>query len=427
MIITTNESVVVNAITKIELPYGSRVIRVKFPPNWKLLGTYAPHDIKATATPGELLSRALDNLIGTPSLKSLLQGKKTAVIISDDKSRPTPSRLLIPPLLDRLNAAGIPDHNIKVIIGRGLHPSLSSQELLEKLGAEVINRIEVQDHNPTDHLTYIGETSFGTRVYINSEVVKADVKIGLGSLLPHELAGYTGGSGIVIPGIAGQTTINENHCLIGSFDAEFGKMAGNTIREDMEEAAQLLGLDLIVNTLLNSKNEILQIFAGAPITAHHAGVTASREIYGVQIPKLADVVLVSSYPRDATFGKALKALFAASLAVKEEGTIILVAPCHEGISSSPIFKEMLLQNPSSDLLFEAIEKGQLPGESCVLYLFSKIKKHRIIIVTTGISSSDITKMGLEYAPSLEHAFHQISQSTPDVLILPKGALTLPYL
>ncbi|NVM29683.1 MAG: nickel-dependent lactate racemase [Candidatus Helarchaeota archaeon] len=411
----------------IKFLYGSKSCTVDLPASWKLLGQFVPKDAEANESPTHVLSTALKNGIGSPDFDTLIRKKKNVVIISDDKSRPTPSNLLIPPLLDILNASGIPDRQIKIIVGRGLHPSLTERELKEKFGLEVLNRVQVLDHDPTQNLIYLGETSFGTKVHVNSEVVKADLKIGLGSIMPHELAGFTGGSGIIIPGVAGQETINQNHCLVGTFNAEFGKLEGNTIREDMEEAAKLLGLDFIINTILNSKNEIIKIVAGDPVEAHHMGVNYAKEVYGVKIPKLADISIVNSFPRGATFGKATKALFASHLAIKEDGVIILLAPCYQGISSSPVFREILLQNPSSDFLFECIEKGQLPGESCVLYLFAKVKEHRIIIVTDGVSPTEIEQIGLEYASTLEDAIQRVKIKNPEVIIFPKGAITLPFL
>jgi nickel-dependent lactate racemase len=397
------------------------------PLHWKLLGQFSPPDIDRSPPLEKLLSHALENLIACPNLETLVRHKKEVVIISDDKSRPTPANLLLPPLLDTLNGLGIPDESIKIIVGRGLHPTLTEHELREKFGLKVIGRVKIYDHDPRKNLTFIGKTPYGTHVSVNSLVAKADLKIGLGCIMPHELAGYTGGSGIVIPGVAGQETINQNHCLVGTFDPEFGKIEGNTIREDMEEAARLLRLDLIVNAILTPKNEIVKLIAGDPIKAHHLGVSWAKQIYGVKIPKKADIVITGSSPNGGTFGKAMKALFAAQLALKKEGTIIFLASCREGISSSAIFRNMLLQNPSSELLFQLIERGELPGESCVLYLFSKIKQHRIIVVTTDLPQTQIEQMGLEFAPTLLEAMQCIPYKSPDVIIFPKGTTTLPLL
>jgi nickel-dependent lactate racemase len=397
------------------------------PKHWKLIGQFTPLDTDYFTPQEKRISYALENLIALPNFETLLHKKKTVVIISDDKSRPTPANLLIPPLLDILNANGIPDENIQIIVGRGLHPSLTESELQEKFGLEVLSRVKIHDHNPQKNLTFIGKTHNGTSIFVNSQVARAELKIGLGCIMPHELAGYTGGSSIIIPGVAGQETINQNHCLIGTFDAEFGKIEGNTIREDMEEAAKLVGLDLIINVILNTKNEIVKVVAGEPIKAHHFGISLSKQVYGVKIPKKADIVITQSNPKDGTFGKAMKALFAAYLALKNEGTIIFLASCKNGISSSSIFRKMLLQNPSSDLLFQFIEKGELPGESCVLYLFSKVKQHRIIVVTDGLSQSEVEQMGLEFAPTLDEAIRRITDQNPEVIIFPKGTITLPIL
>ena len=397
------------------------------PSHWKLLGQFSPPDIDKYPHLEKLLSHALEDLIASSNFETLVRHKKDVVIISDDKSRPTPANLLLPPILDLLNAQGVPDKHIKIIVGRGLHPTLTDHELHEKFGSKVIGRVKIYDHDPFKNLTFIGKTSYGTSVLVNSLAAKADLKIGLGCIMPHELAGYTGGSGIVIPGVAGQDTINQNHCLVGTFEPEFGKIEGNTIREDMEEAAKLLRLDLIINVILNPRNEVIKLVAGDPIKAHHLGVSWAKNIYGVKIPKKADVIITRASLNGGTFGKAMKALFAAHLALKTEGTIIFLASCRDGISSSPIFRNMLLQNPSSELLFQLIEKGELPGESCVLYLFSKVKKHRIIVVTDDLTQKEIEQMGLEFAPTLFDAIQCIPHKNPEVLIFPKGTTTLPLL
>jgi len=404
-----------------------RNLALKLPKHWRLLGQFSPPETNYFTPQEKDVLYALKNLIGIPNFETLVHKKKNAVIISDDKSRPTPANLLIPPLLDLLNINGIPDENIKIIVGRGLHPSLTKSELQEKFGLEVLNRIKIYDHNPLKSLKFIGKTTYGTSILVNSQVAKADLKIGVGCIMPHELAGYTGGSSIIIPGVAGQETINQNHCLIGTFDAEFGKIEGNTIREDMEEAARLLGLDLIINVILNTKNQIVKVIAGDPIKAHHFGISLFKQFYSVKIPKKADIVITQSYSRNGTFGKAMKALFAADLALKKEGAIIFLVSCRDGISSSSIFRQMLLQNPTSDLLFKFIEKGELPGESCVLYLFSKIKQHRIIVITDGLSQNEVEQMGLEFASNLDEAIQSIAKKNPEVIIFPQGPNTLPTL
>ncbi len=409
-----------------QIPYGEKEIKFSLPTSWNLLGVLSPRVTNKELDPYESVLKAVRNPIETKSLHSIAQGKGNAVIISDDKARPTPSDLIIPPLLHELNHAGISDEKITVVIGRGLHESLDEKELEKKLGKNVLERVDVLDHDPNKDLIYIGKTSQNVEIFINKNVVEADVKIGVGSVTPHELMGFTGGAGIVIPGVAGRQTINDNHSLVKTFKAEFGKVEDNLIRKDSEEAAKLLGLDLVVNATLDINERIVDIFAGDVVKAHLKAVESAKTIYGVPLNQKADVVIASSHPKDATFGKSMKAIFASSLAVKPNGVIIHVAPCWDGLSHSKIFKEMLLDNPGPKTLFKMLDKGQLPGESCVLYLFSVVKNiQRIIVVTDGIEKAVIEKIGLEYAKNLETAIRNTNKENADCIILPWGAVSLP--
>jgi nickel-dependent lactate racemase len=297
-----------------------------------------------------------------------------------------------------------------------------------KLGKNVLERVAVIDHDPDKDLIKVGKTPQNVEVFINKNVVEADLKIGVGSVTPHELAGFTGGAGIVIPGVAGRRTINQNHSLVKLFKAEFGKIEENLIRKDMEDAARLLGLDFLVNATLDINEQIVEVFAGDVVKAAHKAIESAKTLYGVPIDKKADVVIASSHPKDATFGKSMKAIFAASLAVKPNGVIIHVAPCWDGLSHSEIFEKMLLDNPEPKTLFKMLDRGQLPGESCVLYLFSLVKnKLRIIVVTDGIEKEVVEKMGLEYASSLETAISNVGKEKADCIVLPWGAVSLPLI
>ncbi len=409
-----------------QIPYGEKEIIFNLPTSWNLLGVLSPKVTNKALDPYESVLKVVRNPIRTESLHNIAQGKSNAVIISDDKARPTPSNIIIPPLLDELNRAGISDGKIAIVIGRGLHESLTEKELEKKLGKNVLERVNVLDHDPNEDLIYIGKTPQDVEVFINKNVVEADIKIGVGSVTPHELMGFTGGAGIIIPGVAGRQTINDNHSLVKKFKAEFGKIEENLIRKDSEDAAKFLGLDMIVNATLDTNEQIVGIFAGDVVKAHRKAVGSAKTIYAVPLSKKADVVIASSHPKDATFGKSMKAIFASSLAVKPNGVIIHVAPCWDGLSHSEIFREMLLDNPGPKTLFKMLDKGHLTGESCVLYLFSVVKSNqRIIVVTDGIEKEVIEKIGLEYAENIETAIRNTKKENSDCIILPWGAVSLP--
>lgn len=412
----------------IQIPYGEKQINFKIPAEWNLLGVLSPKMTNKRPDYYEAVLGAVRNPVDAEKLYTIAQRKRDAVIISDDNARPTPSNLIIPPLLDELNHAGISDRKITVIIGVGLHEHLNERDLEKKLGKTVLERVSVLNHDPDNNLTHIGKTPQGVEVLINKKVVEAELKIGIGSVTPHELMGFTGGAGIIIPGVAGRQTINQNHSLVKLFKAEFGKIEGNLIRKDSEDAARLLGLDMIVNVTMDIKENINEVFAGDVVNAHRKAVEQAKKIYGVNLEKKVDVVIASSHPKDATFGKSMKAIFAASLALKQNGVIIHVAPCWDGLSHSEVFEKMLLDNPEPKTLFKMLDQGKLPGESCVLYLYSLVKnKHKIIVVTDGIEKEVIEKIGLEYAEDLETAIQKTGKRNADCVILPWGAVTLPLL
>ncbi|MEM2983983.1 MAG: nickel-dependent lactate racemase [Candidatus Jordarchaeaceae archaeon] len=338
----------------IQIPYGGKQIKFRIPSDWNLLGVLSPKVTNKRLDSYEAVLGAVRNPVDAEKLYSIARRKGDAVIISDDNARPTPSNLIIPPLLDELNRAGISDRKITVIIGVGLHEHLNERDLEKKLGKTVLERVNVLNHDPDNNLTHIGKTPQGVEILINKKVVEADLKIGIGSVTPHELMGFTGGAGIIIPGVAGRQTINQNHSLVKLFRAEFGKIEGNLIRKDSEDAARLLGLDMIVNVTMDVNENIYDVFAGNVVSAHQKAVEQAKKIYGVSLEKKVDVVIASSHPKDATFGKSMKAIFASSLAVKQNGVIIHVAPCWDGLSHSEVFEKMLLDNPEPKTLFKML-------------------------------------------------------------------------
>ena len=410
------------------LPYGNRDLSFRLPSGWRLLSILAPQDPDPIKEPSLAIERSLRNPVGCLGLSKLASNKKEVAIITDDKTRPTPAGKLIPIILGELRRAGVKEKDVTVIVGRGLHPKMTERDMADKFGKPVIERVNIEDHDADSGCISLGKTSNNVPVSINATVARSGLKIGLGSIFPHELLGYTGGSSIVVPGVASRETINRNHALVGKFSAEFGGIRGNLIRSDSEEAARITGLNFIVNVVLNFRDKIHSVHSGDLVEAHREGVTVSGRIYGARIGSLADVAIASSNPKTTTFGKGLKAIFAADLATKPSGTIILVSPCDEGISSSEVFSRMLLSNPGPEFLFKLLREGTLPGESCVLYLFSLVKtRKKIILVSDGISAIEADKIGIGSAETIEEAIGATRKKKASVYVMPSGSVTLPVM
>ncbi len=157
------------------------------------------------------MEKAFLNPIGTKPISELAKGKKEVVILFDDLARPTPVVEIVPFVLRELEKAGISDRQVRFIAALGAHGAHTANDFRKKLGEEVLDRFPVYNHHPFDFCTYLGKTSRGTPVSINKEVMACDLKIGIGSIVPHAFSGFGGGGKILLPGVAHIDSIAYNH------------------------------------------------------------------------------------------------------------------------------------------------------------------------------------------------------------------------
>ena len=410
------------------LPYGKEKIPITIPQKnllkicWLKSKPGVKNSIKA-------IKDSLKNPLGSQTISQISQDKNSAVVICTDISRPTPDNLLIPPILDELNMGEISDKNIKVIIARGQHRKMTEEEVKEKVGEEVFKRVKISQHDPDNNLFYLGKSKRGNELWMNKDVAQADIKISTGNIVPHRYAGYGGGAKSILPGISSRETIGHNHLYVETGEAALGKTKGNPVREEMEEAAKMIGLDFIVNTVMNDKNEIVKVVAGDPAIAHQAGVKACNDIYGVKIPEKADIVIASSHPMDISFYQASKTLEAVGHIIKENSTIIMISPCYEGIGSKD-FLDFLGEKTPEDIIKNIKahkEKNVVAG--VISYLIAKCKeKAKIYLISEGIQDKDILEMGMLTAKSAQSVLNDVLRNyggEAKILVLPTASITLP--
>ena len=415
---------------KIFLPYGKEKIPISLPQK-NLLKICLLKDKPGVEDNIKEIKEAIKNPIGSKTISQIAQGKHNAVVICTDTTRPTPDKLLIPPILDELNKGGISDKNIKVIIARGQHRKMTEEEVKEKVGEKVLKRVKVVQHDPDNNLFYLGKSKRGNELWVNEDVVECEVKISTGNIVPHRYAGYGGGAKSILPGISSREAIGYNHLYVETGEAALGKTEGNPVREEMEEAAKMIGLDFIVNTVMNDKNEIVKVVAGNPVKTHRTGVEICKEIYGVKIPEKADIVIASSFPMDITFYQASKTLEAVGHIIKDNSTIIMVSPCYEGIGSKD-FLYFLEEKIPQDIIKKIKshkEKNIVAG--VISYLIAKCKeKAKIYLISEGIQDKDIMEMGMLPAKSAQSVINDVLKKYGDeakVLVLPTASITLPLL
>ena len=311
--------------------YGTKELELLLPDNWQVeVYNMAGFD-RPAMKPGEI-KLAITNLIGSPPIRELARGKNEVVIIFDDMTRVTRVAELVPFVLEELAEAGIPDNRIRFICAVGTHMAWDRLSFVNKLGEAILARFPVYNHNPFDNCTYAGTTSYGTDVYINAEVMKCDLKIAVGSVVPHPNTGFGGGGKIILPGVCSVETIEHFHRLEAEFKQKYpGKLTSgmgvfddNPLRLNIEEATTLAGLDVKIDCLVNAWGETVAIFAGAPKPTWAAAVSGAKAHYLTPETKGEGIVIAN------TFAKANEAIMiglntAFSAVGDNGGDIVLIA------------------------------------------------------------------------------------------------------
>jgi len=305
------------------------------------------------------LEAVLDRPVAGPSLAELARGKASAAISVCDITRPAPNRLILPSVLSRLEASGIPRSAIKILIATGLHRPATDAEIREIVGPEIAANYSVENHyarNLDEHRS-LGQTSTGTPVYIDERFVSAGIRLTLGFIEPHLMLGFSGGRKLVAPGLAAQETIKVLHSPKFMRDARTheGSIEDNPLHRELTEIAAMAGHSFMVDVALTRKREIAGIFAGAPIEAHRTGVHFVSQTLLEELNEPVDAVITTAagYPLDLTFYQAVKGVTAAQHIVRPGGRILLIAACQEG-SGAAEFSEMLKTAPGDEQFLEQI-------------------------------------------------------------------------
>lgn len=355
------------------------------------------------------LRRALMLPVGTPKLSRMINRDDDVLIIVDDNTRLTPQNILLPPLVDEINALGIKDERIEILVALGTHRRMSESELAARFGSEIMQRVTVTNHDcmATDKLSRVGETDAGNPIIVNSKVVDADFVIGVGNIAPHCYAGWSGGGKIVQPGVAAEETVAALH-MTAARTKPYTELIGRldqAVRREIDSAALKSGLSLIVNTILNEQDRIANLAVGHPVEAFNRGVKLAEKIYCCEVPTPADVVVVSSYPNDIDYWQASKALTYASLATKIGGTVVLVTPCTEGVSPThPAFGKRGALSYEENV--QAIEHGKIRDNVAaadLLWHAQILQRNDVICCSHGLKQSDKESLGLRHAETMEQA------------------------
>ncbi|MBQ1395449.1 MAG: nickel-dependent lactate racemase, partial [Lachnospiraceae bacterium] len=346
---------------KLEFGYGKGVQIVDVPDK-NLMDVLVANELEHERRGADAVDYALANPIGTPKLGALVKPGQKIAIITSDISRPLPSYDVLPSVLRELNAAGIPDEDITVVFALGSHRAQTEEECRKLAGDYAFDKVRCIDSDPEDCIL-MGTSTNGTPFSITRSVAEADFRIALGNIEFHYFAGYSGGVKALMPGVSTPEAIQCNHSLMVSPDACAGKLEGNPVREDLEQALNFCPIHFIVNAVLDEHKHIVYAVAGDVIKAHRVGCKYLDKMYRKPIPHRADIVLVSQggAPKDANLYQTQKALDNAKHAVADGGTIIVIGACNEGLGSAK-FEEWLVGSEKAHDMVERIGRDfQLGG------------------------------------------------------------------
>ena len=421
---------------KLTLDYGKTGLEVTLPDEG-IVGPLAIHPAVPLADPESVLHHALENPIGTPSLREIAKGRKNACVLVCDITRPVPNSLILPPLLKILEESGIARNKILILIATGMHRPNEGAELEELVGTFVYQNYRIENHNGTilEEQTYLGTTKRGVPIWIDTRYIESDLRITTGLIEPHLMAGYSGGRKVICPGIVGLETVKVWHGpkFLEHPKADCGILEGNPVHEENTLIALTAGCDFIVNVCIDGNRKVTWLGAGDMIEAWRAGVRFVESVVRVGVPEPLDIVITSAagYPLDTTFYQSVKGLTGALPVMKQGGTIILAASLTEGIGSTE-FQQVLRENPDLAEFKKRIrETDYFVMDQWQLEELAKVvARCRVILVSGGLGAEALSNCHVEWRATVEEALAEaIAQHGPDAKIgvIPKGPYVLPYI
>ena len=419
-------------VMKIELAFGKTGITTNLPLGFRYRVLEA-----RTANPlpdwQGALESALDRPIGVPPLAELARGKRSAAISVCDITRPAPNRLTLPPVLRRLEQAGIPREQITILIATGLHRAATDAEIREICGEEIAGAYRVVNHdarNLSSH-RHLGSTQSGTPVYIDERFAAADLHITLGFIEPHLMLGYSGGRKLIAPGLAAQETIKVLHSpkFMRDVRAVEGSIEDNPLHRELLEIARLARHDFIVDVALARDRSIAAVFAGDAELAHRSGVEFVSHVLLQTLEEPVDAVITTSagYPLDLTYYQCIKGVTAASHIVKPGGSILLVAACTEG-AGAPEFARMLGEGMSDWQFLDTIKGAPVTVDQWQLEKLAMVTtRQRLHWYVPGLPPQYHAALWGESHATMESAIDALAATLPPdaaIAVIPEGPYVL---
>lgn len=409
------------------LLYGDGVLDVELPGRPRVL---LPRKTTPVADPERAIRKALASPIGSAPFGEALRTTGKVAIVVNDETRVARTEIFLPILVEELNRVGVRDEQIFAVISNGTHRPMTRDEIRKKVSAFALERIRVYNHHSkTSPMVRVGTTSAGTRVAYNKRVMDADKIILTGSIIYHFFAGYGGGRKALFPGVAAFESIERNHLLTLSPRATFGRLAGNPIEEDFQEAVAFRKPDFLLNTVLDEQKRIVGVVAGDYRKAHEVGCRIVDRVYGCPVPDAADLVIAScgGYPKDINVFQAHKTMENAVRITRPGGVAIILAECRDGIG--PVSFVTWLQRYEKSRDMEAQLRRRFEFGAHKAYFLARLTEKADVLLVSAIPSRSLQGLFVTPAASVDEALRQAYAKLgphPRTYVLPQGGLVFPW-
>ena len=420
----------------VEMRYGTGTLPIEIPDKNVASVLEISESVPLSDEDGAV-REAIAQPIASPPLAELAKGRESACIVISDVTRPVPNKVILPPMLETLERAGILREKITILIATGIHRPNEGDELEQMVGRDIIDTYRIVNHfsQQPEHHEYLGKTRNGTPVYIDKTYLESDLKITTGLIEPHLMAGYSGGRKAVCPGVASVETMQVMHGpeLMEHPKSAVGILEGNPFHIEATEIALMAGVDFNLNVAIDKQRQITGVFAGDLVESHRVGAQFVEEQAKVTLSAPADAVVVSSagYPLDTTFYQAIKGLLTAVEIVRQGGSILLVAACSEGIGSKP-FTDLIFKTDDLTAFVQGLyNPANFVIDQWQLEELAKVaRKADIYFYTDGIPYHQRAKLFVHPLKSVQEGIDELLTRYGEdvqIAVIPEGPYVLAQL
>ncbi len=419
---------------KVKLKYGFEGLEIEIPETPNFQGVIYPDEPEIIENSEDKIFEVLENPIKSKPLREIAKGRKNAIILISDITRPVPNSVILPPILKILEESGIKRENITILIATGIHRPNLGEELIKLVGEDIANNYRIINHysKREKDMELVGYIDNNVPVYINKNYLKADLKILTGFIEPHLWAGYSGGRKSILPGISSIKTLEYMHSpeMVAHPKTTYGVLEGNPFHEAGIKIMKITGADFILNVTLNTEKKITGIFAGDPVDAHLEGCKFLEKFCIKYLDETLDFVVTtnSGAPLDINLYQTVKGMSAVFPVMKEGGIILIASKCFEGLGSKEYIKSLEEVDTPENFLNRLMNKEFFyPDQWCAQEMYQILIKNPTWIYTDGVDYKTLEKLYFKPVDNIEKAINELLKKFGDKArwaVVPDGPMVI---